>query len=88
MSFIIREKWVWIIIGMCILVMVGPYLLMLVILQLPDVLRASLVWLIILGWGIAGGYKDWLTDAEKRKQKARAHRVEDEPSLSIQTEIK
>jgi hypothetical protein len=52
------------------------------------VLRASLVWLIILGWGIAGGYKDWLMDAEKRKQKARAHRVEDEPSLSIQTEIK
>jgi hypothetical protein len=68
MSFIIREKWVWIIIGMCILVMVCPYLLMWVIIQLPEALRASLVWLIILGWGIAGGYKDWLMDGEKRKQ--------------------
>lgn len=67
MSFIIREKWIWIIISMCILVLVVPYALMWMILQMPDVLRAFLVWFIILGWGIAAGYKDWLMDRRKRE---------------------
>jgi hypothetical protein len=66
MSFIIREKWIWIIIGVCILVVVGPYALMWMILQLPDVLRVSLVWFIIIAWGIVAGYKDWRMDAKKR----------------------
>jgi len=67
MSFIIREKWVWIIIGACILVVVGPYALMWMILQMPGVLRASFVWFIIFGWGIAAGYKDWRMDRKKRE---------------------
>jgi hypothetical protein len=68
MSFIFREKWIWIIIGMCILVLIGPYLLMWVILQMPDVLRASFVFFMTLGWGIVAGYKDWLMDAKKEKR--------------------
>lgn len=71
MSSIIREKWIWIIIGVCILVLVGPCVLMWVILQMPDVLRASSVWFIIFGWGIAAGYKDWLMDAKKRENNSR-----------------
>jgi len=65
-SFIIREKWIWIIIGTCILILVGPYVLLLAILEMPDILRPIVVWFVIFGWGIAAGYKDWLADAKKR----------------------
>jgi hypothetical protein len=71
MSSIIREKWIWIIISMCILILVGPYVFMWMILQMPDVLRSSFVWFIIFGWGIAAGYKDWVTDTRKRENNSR-----------------
>ena len=67
MSFIFREKWIWITIGLCILIVVGPYALLWVVLQMPDILRASFVWLVLIGWGIAAGYKDWLMDRRKRE---------------------
>jgi hypothetical protein len=68
MSFIIREKWIWIIIGACLLVLTGPYVLMWMILQMPDILRACTIWFLIFGWAIAAGYKDWLMDRRKRRR--------------------
>jgi hypothetical protein len=70
MSSIIREKWIWIIIGACILVGVAPYAVMLLILKLPGVLGAISVWTIIFSWAIAAGYKDWLMDRRKREKLA------------------
>jgi hypothetical protein len=66
MSFLIREKWIWIIIGICAMVLVIPYVFVWLILQMPEITRPIPVWLLIFGWGIAGGYKDWLVDAKKR----------------------
>jgi hypothetical protein len=66
MSFIIREKWVWMTIGLCILVLVGPYALMLLILHMPSILGACFVWMLIFSSGIAAGYKDWRIDKKKR----------------------
>jgi hypothetical protein len=66
MSSIVREKWVWIIIGICILVMVVPYVALWMILQMPEIVRPFAVWSVIFGWGIAAGYRDWLVDAKKR----------------------
>lgn len=66
MSFIIREKWIWIIIGTCILILVGPYVLLSAIIAMPDILRPIVIWSVIFGWGTAAGYKDWLMDAKKR----------------------
>jgi hypothetical protein len=71
MSFIIREKWIWITIGLCILALVGPYAVMLMIFNMPEILRAPFVWCIILGWGVAAGFKDWLMDAKKREKNSR-----------------
>jgi hypothetical protein len=70
MSFILREKWVWIIIGACILVGVAPWLVMLLILEMPGVLRPISVWTIIFSWAIAAGYKDWVMDRRKREKPA------------------
>lgn len=68
MSFIIREKWIWIIIGACILAGVAPWLVILLILEIPGVLGTICVWTIIFSWAIAAGYKDWLTDRRKREK--------------------
>jgi hypothetical protein len=68
MSFIIREKWVWIIIGASILAGVVPWLVILLILEMPRVLGAVSAWTIIFSWAIAAGYKDWLMDRRKREK--------------------
>jgi hypothetical protein len=70
MSFIIREKWVWIIIGASILAGVAPWLVILLILEMPGVLGAISVWTIVFSWAIAAGYKDWLMDWRKREKLA------------------
>lgn len=71
MSFIIREQWIWIIIGLSILVLVGPYVVLWLIFQMPEVLRAAYVWILIFSWGMAVGYEDWLMDARKRENNSR-----------------
>jgi hypothetical protein len=68
MSYIILEKWIWITIGACILIMIAPYVVLWMILQMPEVLRPFFVGAIVISWGIAAGYKDWLMDAKKREK--------------------
>jgi len=60
MAFILKEVWLWITIFVCIAVAVGSFLLIWAILQLPETYRAVAVIVLILGWGVAGGYKDYL----------------------------
>jgi hypothetical protein len=69
MSSFIFEKWIWITIGCCIAVLILPYSVLLMISMLPDALKAVAVFTIIILWGIAAGYKDWLMDVKKRKEK-------------------
>jgi hypothetical protein len=68
MSFIIREKWIWIIIGACILAGVLPWVVVWLILAMPGILGAVAVWTIIFSWAIGAGYKDWLVDRRKREK--------------------
>jgi hypothetical protein len=72
MSSIIREKWVWIIIGASIALGVVPLLVILLLFEVPGFLGAFLVWAIIFSWGIAAGYKDWVVDRRKRERLARS----------------
>jgi len=60
MSFILKEIWLWITIVVCIAVLVGAMLLVWLILQLPEMYRSVAVLALFIGWGIAGGYKDYL----------------------------
>jgi hypothetical protein len=53
------------------LVLFGPYVVLWLIFQMPDVLRTASVWIPIFSWGIAAGYKDWLMDARKRENNSR-----------------
>jgi hypothetical protein len=68
MSFIIREKWIWIIIGACILAGTLPWVVIWLLLTLPGILGPIVVWTIIFSWAIGAGYKDWLVDRRKKEK--------------------
>jgi hypothetical protein len=60
------NKWLWIIIGCGVAVVIFPFLILIALLKSPPWVGATATILIIAGWGIVGGYKDWLM--HKRKQ--------------------
>jgi len=66
MLSILKEKWLWILILGLILVMLGSLLIVYCIILLPFPLNTiALVALIVL-WGVASGYREWL---KKEKEK-------------------
>jgi hypothetical protein len=62
------NKWLWIIIcGMCTVVIL-PLFIIAVILSVPPWLGATAIILIIIGWSIAGGYKEYSLYKRKSEQ--------------------
>lgn len=68
MSKIITEKWVWIVIFSLILILVTPVLVVWLILNLPPILRIVATGVILLTWGIAAGYKDWIIEKREKRR--------------------
>ena len=64
------NKWLWIIIGAMCTIILGPFLVMSVVLMSPSWVGATIMILVIIGWGIVGGYKDWSLHRRK-EEKAR-----------------
>jgi len=62
------SEWLWITIFGCIAVILFPYIVIFVLLQLPFPFNAIMFWLIIVGWGIAAGYKDWQLYKKKEEK--------------------
>jgi hypothetical protein len=60
------NKWLWIIIVAMVSIVVLPFFVMAVILSVPSWLSTTITVLVIVGWAVAGGYKDW--SLHKRKQ--------------------
>jgi hypothetical protein len=60
------NEWLWIIIACASAIVVFPFLSVSTLLNSPPWLGATITILIIVGWGIVGGYKDW--SLHKRKQ--------------------
>jgi len=71
MSTILSEKWLWIVILALIVILVGPLLIVYFILLLPFPFNMISTILLVLGWGIAAGYKEWVT-AKRKEEKKRA----------------
>ncbi|RLI21148.1 hypothetical protein DRO54_04500 [Candidatus Bathyarchaeota archaeon] len=67
---IMVSEWLWIIIIALILITAFPLLVVWVIMSLPDVVQAIIVFCIIIGWGIVAGYKEWLEAKHERENKA------------------
>ena len=72
MSWILSEEWLWIIILSLIAVLVGPLLIVWFILVLPAELKIIATILIVVAWGFAAGYKDWLQARLKEEERKMA----------------
>jgi len=64
----ILNKWIWIIVFGCAAVIVGPVLIIYLIVLVPAPLKVAATFGIMIGWGVAGGYKDWIL-AKRQEQK-------------------
>ena len=64
------NKWLWIIIGAMCTIVIVPFFIMSIALMSPPWFSATMMILVIIGWGIAGGYKDWSLH-KRKEEKAR-----------------
>jgi hypothetical protein len=71
MAWILSEEWLWVIIVVLIAILVGPLLIIWLVLALPAELKLVATLFIIIGWGIASGYKDWRVAARREEEKKR-----------------
>jgi uncharacterized membrane protein len=75
MSSVFLEKWTWIIILSIISIIVLPLVVVWCILQLPPIGALVATIVIILLWGVASGYKDWVI-AKHKEEAARREKEE------------
>ena len=66
MRDIFFSRWLWIIVISVVLIISVPLLVIWAILNLPPYLRLFATIALVILWGIASGYKDWV--ASKRKE--------------------
>jgi hypothetical protein len=69
MAWLLKERWMWIVIVSIILVLAMPLIIIWMISNLPPTLRLVLTVAIILTWGIVAGYKDWLIARRQEENK-------------------
>jgi len=60
LGWLLFNKWLWIIIGCMSAILIGPFFMLYFILILPAEFRGIAIVMVVLGWGIVGGYKDWV----------------------------
>jgi len=69
LTWILSEKWLWIIALAIILICTVPLVVVWVILNLPSEMRLFVTILIVIGWGVVAGYKDWIINKRKEEEK-------------------
>ena len=67
MSWILTERWLWIIILSLLLILLMPLVIVYAISRLPSELKLIVTILLPIGWGIAAGYKDWVISRHERQ---------------------
>jgi len=69
LSWIINERWFWVIVIALVSILIIPFFIAMFILILPPDLRLVMTLLLVVGWGIAAGYKDWVLSKRKEEKK-------------------
>jgi len=78
LDWLLLNKWYWITVFGCFAVMIGPLITIYLILFLPAAAKAITLFGIIIGWSIAGGYKDWIK-ARRKEEKFKLTYVDLQP---------
>ena len=72
LAWILKEKWLWIIISFLVLILTVPYVVIYLILSLPPMWSLVATVLLLIVWSVVAGYKDWIIakreEAEKTKR--------------------
>lgn len=71
MSEVLLDKWTWIILFSIISIIVVPLVVVFLILQLPPIWAFVATIIIILLWGVASGYKDYVISKRNEKEKSK-----------------
>lgn len=74
LDWLFFEKWWWFTILGCCAVIVSPLVVLYAVVSLPGPLRGVAVLGIILGWSVAGGYKDWVKARRKEEKEKPFHK--------------
>jgi cell shape-determining protein MreC len=73
LSWIFKEKWFWIILVAIASIILVPFIVIAAILSMPPILRVVATAVLILCWGVAAAYRDWVK--EKREQEKKTERT-------------
>jgi uncharacterized membrane protein len=73
LAWIFKEKWFWILLALLVSVILIPFMLVMVILNLPPILRAVATVLLVLCWGVVAAYKDWIKEKREQEKKMERH---------------
>jgi hypothetical protein len=68
MSWILKERWFWIIVVAAMSIVTVPFLILILLLNLPPILSFVTFILLMISWGLVAGYRDWLR--ARRKEEA------------------
>jgi hypothetical protein len=72
LAWIFKEKWFWIIVLALASIIILPFIVLTMILNLPPILRVVATIALVLLWAVAGAYKEWIRskpESEKKMQK-------------------
>jgi len=65
----LMSLWLWITILSCLAVYLGALGITLLIVILPSPYNWMLIIFVIIGWGVAGGIKDWYISKQRENKK-------------------
>jgi len=75
LGWLLFNEWLWIIIFCLGAIAIGPFIVLYALLSLPPELMGIATLMLIFGWGIASGYKDWVI-ARRQEDKMKIKAVE------------
>lgn len=70
MASVLTDKWFWITVLSVVLIFTAPLIVIWGVLNLPSELRILATICIIILWGVASGYKDWVLSKRREKEKS------------------